>query len=59
GGTVLDPFTGSGTTGVAALQEGRSFVGIELSDHYAAVAEQRLREAVLTRDDVDLAGPEQ
>ncbi|MFD7552032.1 DNA-methyltransferase [Streptomyces sp. NPDC059816] len=59
GGTVLDPFAGSGSTGVAALKEGRSFIGIELSDHYAEVAEQRLREAILTRDDVDLAGPEQ
>ncbi|MEU8704180.1 DNA methyltransferase [Streptomyces sp. NPDC048565] len=42
GGTVLDPFTGSGTTGVAALQEGRRFVGIEQSAVYAAGAEGRL-----------------
>jgi site-specific DNA-methyltransferase (adenine-specific) len=34
GGTVLGPFTGSGTTGVAALREGCKFVGIELSDHH-------------------------
>lgn len=33
GGTVLGLFTGSGTTGVAALREQRKFVGIELSDH--------------------------
>ncbi len=42
GGTVLDPFTGSGSTGVAALNSGRSFVGIELSAHYAEVARGRL-----------------
>lgn len=57
GGTVLDPFTGSGSTGVAALREGRNFVGVELSSHYADVAEQRLH-AELTQDDFTLAGPE-
>jgi len=57
GGTVLDPFTGSGSTGVAALREGRKFVGAELSSHYADVAERRLR-AELTQDDFVLAGPE-
>jgi len=41
GGTVLDPFAGSGTTGVAALLEGRRFIGCELSDHYAAIARRR------------------
>ncbi|MDW4909415.1 DNA methyltransferase, partial [Streptomyces sp. ADMS] len=58
GGTVLDPFTGSGSTGVAALREGRRFVGVELSSHYAGVAEQRLQRA-LTQDDFELAGPEE
>ncbi|MFI1393007.1 DNA-methyltransferase [Streptomyces griseoaurantiacus] len=58
GGTVLDPFTGSGTTGVAALREGRDFIGIELSDHYAAIADERLRKE-LTRDDVVLTAPEE
>ena len=42
GGTILDPFTGSGTTGVAALNCGFNFVGIELSPCYAAIAEARL-----------------
>lgn len=41
-GTVLDPFAGSGSTGAAALAEGRSFVGIELSSEYARVARDRL-----------------
>lgn len=44
GGTVLDPCAGSGSTGIAALAEGRKFVGIEITDHYAAVARQRLQE---------------
>ena len=57
GGTVLDPFTGSGSTGVAALREGRNFVGVELSTHYADIAEDRLRKE-LHRDDYVLAGPE-
>ncbi|MFC9534896.1 DNA methyltransferase [Streptomyces sp. NPDC056975] len=55
--TVLAPFTDSGTTGVAALREGRTFVGIELSDHYADIAERRLQGA-LTQGDFELAGPE-
>jgi site-specific DNA-methyltransferase (adenine-specific) len=41
-GVILDPFTGSGTTGVAALQEGRRFIGIEMTSENAAVARQRL-----------------
>jgi site-specific DNA-methyltransferase (adenine-specific) len=44
-GLVLDPFMGSGTTGVAALQTGRRFLGIELDPGYFAVAEKRVREA--------------
>lgn len=41
-GLVLDPFAGSGTTGVAALLEGRRFVGIEQSAQYAEIARDRL-----------------
>jgi len=44
GGSVLDPFMGSGTTGVAALAQGKDFVGIEVSDHYHQVAVNRLRQ---------------
>jgi DNA modification methylase len=42
GGTVLDPFTGSGTTGAVAASLGRNFVGIELNPAYVALAEQRI-----------------
>lgn len=45
GCTVLDPFAGSGTTGVAALNTGRGFIGVELIDHYHAVATARLTAA--------------
>jgi site-specific DNA-methyltransferase (adenine-specific) len=43
GGTILDPFMGSGTTGVAAVLKGRSFIGVELADHHYRVAEDRIR----------------
>lgn len=42
GGVVLDPFAGMATTGVVALEEGRSFVGIELNPKYHAAARERL-----------------
>lgn len=55
-GVVLDPFTGAGTTGVAALIEGRRFIGVELTDHYADVAARRLATAAMrpTEDQLDL-----
>jgi hypothetical protein len=42
GGTILDPFCGSGSTGVAALQEGFNFIGIEKEAEYAEIALARL-----------------
>lgn len=45
GGTILDPFAGSGSTGVGALLEGRSFVGVELDPYYARIASARLSAA--------------
>jgi DNA modification methylase len=39
---VLDPFCGSGTTGVVAKNLGRDFVGIELNADYAEMARQRI-----------------
>lgn len=46
GGTVLDPFMGSGSTGKAALLEGFNFIGCELSDQYADIAEGRMARAL-------------
>ena len=43
GETVLDPFAGSGTTGVACLRLGRRFIGIEKAPRYFALACERLR----------------
>lgn len=43
GGIVLDPFMGSGTTGVVAYKNGREFIGIELNPEYIKLAEERLR----------------
>ena len=45
GDTILDPFMGSGTTGVAALRTGRKFIGIELDPDYFKIAEERIRNA--------------
>ncbi len=42
GGVVLDPFCGSGTTGVAAIQRGHRFVGIELDTDFLALAHARI-----------------
>lgn len=44
GGTVLDPFTGSGSTGKAALLEGFDFIGIEKDEDYCTIASKRLSE---------------
>lgn len=45
GGVVLDPFMGSGSTGCAAILEGREFVGIEQNPEYYAIAEARIAHA--------------
>lgn len=45
GGTVLDPFAGSGSTGKAALLEGFGFIGIEQDPEYLAICAARIRHA--------------
>lgn len=44
GDTVLDPFMGSGTTGVACVKTGRKFIGIEIDEDYTFLAYQRIRD---------------
>jgi len=43
--TILDPFMGSGTTGVACVQMGRDFIGIEIEPKYFEIAKRRIAEA--------------
>ena len=53
GGTVLDPFTGSGSTGKAALLDGYQFVGAELTEEYLPIIEGRLRWASEQVEEID------
>ena len=43
--TIFDPFMGSGTTGVAAIQLGRNFIGCEIDPDYFAIAKKRIEQA--------------
>ena len=45
GDTVLDPFMGSGTTGVACMKLGRNFIGVEKDAGYFKIAERRIEQA--------------
>ena len=45
-GTVFDPFTGSGTTAVVSLLNGRNYIGTELNPDYVKLAEDRIAEEV-------------
>jgi site-specific DNA-methyltransferase (adenine-specific) len=44
--TILDPFMGSGTTGISCVENNRNFIGIELSSEYCETAEKRINEAI-------------
>jgi site-specific DNA-methyltransferase (adenine-specific) len=48
GGTVLDPFMGSGSTGKAAMLEGFKFVGIEMDESYHTIAKARIEAALVS-----------
>ena len=50
GDTICDPFMGSGTTGVACVQTGRNFIGIERDARYFALAKERICEATQMAD---------
>lgn len=54
GATILDPFAGSGTTGVAAIRLGRNFIGWERDPKYHAIATKRL---AATREQLSLLAP--
>ena len=62
GDTILDPFMGSGTTGVAAILEKRKFIGAEIMDDYYHISMQRIKDAVdgkaKVRDDVPAMQPD-
>ena len=52
GWTVLDPFMGSGTTGVACINTGRNFIGIEINKNYFETAESRIKSAKGGKDEL-------
>ena len=54
--TILDPFMGSGTTGVACVKTGRKFIGIELDPAYCEIAKQRIEKAIAERGNLATAG---
>ena len=43
GGLVLDPFSGTGTTGVAAVMQGKRYIGIDLNAEYCSIAKERIK----------------
>ncbi|MBR2402278.1 MAG: site-specific DNA-methyltransferase [Lachnospiraceae bacterium] len=62
-GVVLDPFMGSGTSGVAALIEGRRFVGAEVKQEYYKIAKERLQNTIegniKIREDIPVREPDE
>ena len=50
GGKVLDPFMGSGTTGIACKNTGRDFIGIELDKTYYDIANKRIHDKITVFD---------
>jgi DNA modification methylase len=49
GGTVLDPFSGAGTTGLVAAQHGRRYRGIELNPEYVDMSRRRIKSALIAK----------
>jgi site-specific DNA-methyltransferase (adenine-specific) len=52
GGIVIDPFMGSGTTGMACVLEDRYFIGIEMNEEYYEIAKLRIKYAMKNRDEL-------
>ena len=57
GDLILDPFMGSGTTGVAAIQAGKNFVGIEIEEKYFEIACRRIDDARRQQSLFDMSAP--
>lgn len=53
GETVLDPFMGSGSTGIACINTNRNFIGIELDENYFKLAKNRIKEAKYQRNEYE------
>ena len=51
--TILDPFMGSGTTGIACVNNNRNFIGIELDKQYFDIAQNRIKEAIIKHKELD------
>ena len=47
GDVVLDPFMGSGSTGVACINSNRKFIGIEIDENYFKIAKQRIEDSIV------------
>lgn len=54
GDTILDPFSGSGTTGEVAMRHGRNYIGLELNPEYAKISEKRITGAVGMLGEVEI-----
>jgi modification methylase len=54
GDTVLDPFVGTGTTCVAAMNTGRSSIGVDIDGNFVRLARERLQKAALSRKEPHL-----
>lgn len=55
GATILDPYMGSGSTGVACVQTGRKFIGIELDPGYFEIAKKRIQKAIAEKSELLIA----
>ena len=51
--TILDPFMGSGTTGIACVNNNRNFIGIERDKQYFDIAQNRIKEAIIKHKELD------
>lgn len=50
GDTILDPFMGSGTTGIACRKTNRKFIGVEIDEQYFKIAKERINEKTQIKD---------